>query len=97
MQQVSCKHFWLLIPSQSESQFTLGTLHLFFHLFLDCGWIYCETTPFEDTPDNYRCPQCNAPKRRFVGYDATTGKVTTATNRQSWILLPLSWCERLGV
>jgi hypothetical protein len=42
----------------------------------DCGWIYCETTPFDDTPSDYRCPQCNAPKRRFVGYDAETGKVT---------------------
>lgn len=39
-----------------------------------CRWIYCETTPFEDTPSDYRCPQCNAPKRRFVGYDAETGK-----------------------
>lgn len=39
-----------------------------------CSWIYCETTPFEDTEANYRCPQCNAPKRRFVGYDANTGK-----------------------
>lgn len=41
----------------------------------DCGWIYCETTPFDDMPADYRCPQCNAPKRRFVGYDAETGKV----------------------
>ncbi len=39
-----------------------------------CSWIYCETTPFEETSADYRCPQCNAPKRRFVAYDAETGK-----------------------
>lgn len=38
------------------------------------SWIYCETTPFEDTPADYRCIQCNAPKRRFVPYDVETGK-----------------------
>lgn len=32
-------------------------------------------TPFDDTAANYRCPQCNAPKRRFVPYDAESGKV----------------------
>ncbi len=41
---------------------------------LCCSWIYCETTPFEETSADYRCPQCNAPKRRFVAYDAETGK-----------------------
>lgn len=30
---------------------------------------------FDDQPSNYRCPQCNAPKRRFVPYDKDTGKV----------------------
>ncbi|KIY95977.1 hypothetical protein MNEG_11983 [Monoraphidium neglectum] len=38
------------------------------------GYIYCETTPFEELPSNYFCEQCNAPKRRFVKYDAETGK-----------------------
>jgi hypothetical protein len=40
-----------------------------------CRWVYCETLPFEETAADYRCPQCNAPKRRFVGYNAETGKV----------------------
>lgn len=31
---------------------------------------------FDDQPSNYRCPQCNAPKRRFVPYDKDTGKVS---------------------
>lgn len=58
---------------------TLLSSCLIVPIFADCGWIYCETTPFEDTPSDYRCPQCNAPKRRFVGYDAETGKVTAVT------------------
>jgi hypothetical protein len=32
--------------------------------------------PFESTASNYRCPQCNAPKRRFVPYDIDSGKVS---------------------
>jgi hypothetical protein len=36
--------------------------------------VYCEATPFEDQPADYRCEQCNAPKRRFVKYDAESGK-----------------------
>ena len=32
------------------------------------------STPFEEQPDNFRCEQCNAPKRRFVKYDRKTGK-----------------------
>ena len=32
------------------------------------------STPFEEQPANYRCEQCNAPKRRFVKYDKSTGK-----------------------
>lgn len=39
------------------------------------GYIYCDATPFEDLESDYRCPQCNAPKRRFVRFDVETGKV----------------------
>ena len=31
-------------------------------------------TPFQEVPGDYLCPQCRAPKRRFVGYDPITGK-----------------------
>ena len=31
-------------------------------------------TPFQELPGDYLCPQCRAPKRRFVGYDPITGK-----------------------
>jgi hypothetical protein len=29
-----------------------------------------------NTPGSYECPQCAAPKSRFAGYDAETGKTT---------------------
>lgn len=44
------------------------------HLCIDCGYIYCDETPFNQLPADYRCPQCNAPKRRFLKFDADTGK-----------------------
>lgn len=48
------------------------------HLCIDCGYIYCDETPFNQLPADYRCPQCNAPKRRFVKFDADTGKTEGA-------------------
>jgi pyruvate oxidase len=33
-----------------------------------CGWIYDESkegTNFNDLPDDYTCPVCNAPKEAF--------------------------------
>ncbi|CAL5226814.1 g9675 [Coccomyxa viridis] len=45
------------------------------HICVDCGYIYCDNTPFEDLGDSYRCPQCSAFKKRFAPYDAVTGKV----------------------
>ncbi|CAD6246795.1 unnamed protein product [Miscanthus lutarioriparius] len=44
------------------------------HICLDCGFIYFLPKPFEEQPDEYGCPQCNAPKKRFARYDAATGK-----------------------
>ena len=32
--------------------------------------------PFDDLPNSYRCPQCQAPKKRFVEYDTESGKVS---------------------
>ncbi|BAF22974.1 protein MET1, chloroplastic [Oryza sativa Japonica Group] len=44
------------------------------HICLDCGYIYFLPKPFEEQPDEYGCPQCNAPKKRFAKYDAETGR-----------------------
>lgn len=43
------------------------------HICIDCGYIYCDETPFNELPADYRCPQCNAPKRRFARFDPVSG------------------------
>ncbi|XP_058183761.1 uncharacterized protein LOC131301461 [Rhododendron vialii] len=44
------------------------------HICLDCGYVYTMSKPFEEQPDEYACPQCRAPKKRFARYDVSTGK-----------------------
>ncbi|KZV21586.1 hypothetical protein F511_11079 [Dorcoceras hygrometricum] len=44
------------------------------HICLDCGYIYTLQKSFDDQPDDYACPQCRAPKKRFSRYDVNTGK-----------------------
>ncbi|GKU93229.1 hypothetical protein SLEP1_g6837 [Rubroshorea leprosula] len=44
------------------------------HICLDCGYIYTLQKPFDEQPDAYICPQCQAPKKRFARYDVKTGK-----------------------
>ncbi|KAA8533493.1 hypothetical protein F0562_031073 [Nyssa sinensis] len=44
------------------------------HICLDCGYIYFLSKPFEEQPDDYACPQCRAPKKRFSRYDVSSGK-----------------------
>jgi len=45
------------------------------HICIDCGYIYCEETPFEEAGLDYRCPQCNAPPRRFARFNSQTGEI----------------------
>lgn len=44
------------------------------HICIDCGFIYTLQKPFDEQPDDYACPQCRAPKKRFARYDVNTGK-----------------------
>uniref|UniRef100_A0A5B7BKN3 Rubredoxin family protein n=1 Tax=Davidia involucrata TaxID=16924 RepID=A0A5B7BKN3_DAVIN len=44
------------------------------HICLDCGFIYTLQKPFEEQSDDYVCPQCRAPKKRFSRYDVISGK-----------------------
>lgn len=61
-------------PPRFGRKLTAGQRALASHICVDCGYVYCDSTPFEDLPQSYRCPQCNAPKRRFVPYDVDSGK-----------------------
>ncbi|CAL5187477.1 unnamed protein product [Lathyrus oleraceus] len=44
------------------------------HICLDCGYIYFLPKSFDDQPDTYNCPQCQASKNRFAPYDVNTGR-----------------------
>ncbi|GMN60462.1 hypothetical protein TIFTF001_029562 [Ficus carica] len=46
----------------------------------DCGYIYNDRTPFEKRPDNYFCPVCGAPKRRFRAYQPAVNKDANDTS-----------------
>ena len=35
------------------------------HICTACGYIYQETKPFEELPEDYVCPSCSAPKSKF--------------------------------
>mmetsp|Transcript_22234 Transcript_22234/g.56967 ORF Transcript_22234/g.56967 Transcript_22234/m.56967 type:complete len:268 (-) Transcript_22234:125-928(-) len=45
------------------------------HICIDCGYIYADTLPFNELSEDYTCPQCNAPPRRFSRFDVNTGKM----------------------
>lgn len=60
----------------------------------------CERrVPFEKVSESYRCPQCLAPKRRFVPYDVRSGKVRKRLWPVDKVCLVVSLlccnCERL--
>uniref|UniRef100_A0ACD5ZP39 Uncharacterized protein n=1 Tax=Avena sativa TaxID=4498 RepID=A0ACD5ZP39_AVESA len=46
----------------------------------DCGYIYKDRTPFEKLSDDYFCPVCAAPKRRFRPYEPPVAKNANATD-----------------
>ncbi|XP_039824286.1 uncharacterized protein LOC120686179 [Panicum virgatum] len=46
----------------------------------DCGYIYNDRTPFEKLADNYFCPVCGAPKRRFRPYQPAVSKNANSTD-----------------
>ncbi|KAM3311700.1 hypothetical protein ACQJBY_031990 [Aegilops geniculata] len=46
----------------------------------DCGYIYKDKTPFEKLSNDYYCPVCAAPKRRFRPYEPPVAKNANATD-----------------
>ncbi|KAM7480222.1 hypothetical protein LguiA_028435 [Lonicera macranthoides] len=62
----------------------------------DCGYIYNDTTPFEKLPDNYFCPVCGAPKRRFRAYEPPVNKNANAMDVRKARKAELQREEALG-
>lgn len=48
----------------------------------DCGYVYDQETPFEDVPEEYNCPQCSAPKTRFMMANAAVGDMLDTTKEE---------------
>jgi rubredoxin len=48
----------------------------------DCGYVYDQETPFEDVPEEYNCPQCSAPKSRFIVANASVGDMLDTTKEE---------------
>lgn len=49
---------------------------------VDCGYVYKpgRRVKFEDLPSSWKCPQCNAPKRRFAKKAGDYIKETSGTS-----------------
>lgn len=49
----------------------------------DCGYVYDDQKPFEDVGEDYNCPQCSAPKARFMLANASVGEVLDTTKEET--------------
>ncbi|KAL3613601.1 hypothetical protein CASFOL_026122 [Castilleja foliolosa] len=61
-------------------KFTMKVASKQAYICRDCGYIYNDRTPFEKKPDNYFCPVCGAPKRRFRAYEPAVSKDANDTS-----------------
>ena len=52
-----------------------STAHVYPLLTWHCA-AAAQAADFDELPGSYECPQCAAPKSRFAGYDAETGRTT---------------------
>lgn len=67
-------------PPRFGRKLTAAQKALATHICVDCGWIYCEKTPFaEAAASGLKCEQCGAPPRRFATFNADTGKLVGGT------------------
>lgn len=67
-------------PKRFGRKLTAAQKELATHICADCGWIYTQRKPFEDQPEGFRCPQCQATKKRFARYDAEKDKKVGGTS-----------------
>jgi rubredoxin len=56
------------LSKSSAPRFSMRVSSKQAYICRDCGYIYNDRTPFDKLPDNYFCPVCAAPKRRFRAY-----------------------------
>ncbi|XP_068664472.1 uncharacterized protein [Aristolochia californica] len=78
-------HLLLPRPLQAATvstspRFSMRTATKEAYICRDCGYIYNDRKPFEKLPDNYFCPVCGAPKRRFRPYQPAVAKNVNETD-----------------
>ncbi len=58
---------------------------------VDCGFVYKpgRKVKFEDLPASWKCPQCNAPKRRFAKKAGDVIQETAGTSNTPIIIFSL--------
>jgi hypothetical protein len=67
-------------PARFGRKLTAAQKALATHICVDCGYIYCDKTPFaEAAKAGLKCAQCGAPPRRFAAYNQDTGKIVGGT------------------
>lgn len=76
-------------PARFGKSLTPQQQELASHICLDCGYVYCQRKAFEEVASSYRCPQCQAPKKRFVEYDVASGKPKSSIGLLSGPLVPV--------
>ncbi|KAL4418961.1 hypothetical protein ABPG77_000874 [Micractinium sp. CCAP 211/92] len=55
------------------------------YICVDCGYIYDGSDgAFDKLPNSYRCPVCNAPKRRFKPYAGGSGRNDAKSMNARW-------------
>ncbi|XP_057480742.1 uncharacterized protein LOC130767759 [Actinidia eriantha] len=70
----------LLLVVSHAPRFTMRLASKQTYICRDCGYIYSDRTPFEKVSDNYYCPVCGAPKRRFRQYTPAVTKNANDTD-----------------
>ncbi|XP_021888705.1 uncharacterized protein LOC110807775 [Carica papaya] len=61
-------------PLAAAPRFSMRVASKQAYICRDCGYVYNDRTPFEKLADNYFCPVCGAPKRRFRPYQPAVTK-----------------------
>ncbi|OEL23550.1 hypothetical protein BAE44_0015434 [Dichanthelium oligosanthes] len=78
---------WSVVPARrrvarvaTAARITMRVASKQAYICRDCGYIYSDRTPFDKLSDNYFCPVCGAPKRRFRPYEPAVSKNANATD-----------------
>ncbi|GMH16703.1 hypothetical protein Nepgr_018544 [Nepenthes gracilis] len=73
-------HLFVSADALPTPKFSMRVASTQGYICRDCGYIYSDRTPFEKLPDNFFCPVCGAPKRRFRPYEPSVTRNANDTD-----------------